>query len=219
MSRRSNCSMRCWRRLVRCRSLEAIRRKPKADQKLVREEVRKRRDGPLQQFPTDESRNGRCAVEKAAGMLASKSLLVYRRSGGDPGARPAWRTSNWWRKARANFQVHGPARLRTRRPHGECRWPDAKLRPHEFPFRLTCPPAWRKLKRTRRPILGHPASVAELADALDLGSSGETRGGSSPPSRNFLRRAPYSGAGRSRRQKMTAASTKASSPRPNNRPL
>ena len=30
------------------------------------------------------------------------------------------------------------------------------------------------------------ASVAELADALDLGSSGETRGGSSPPSRTFV---------------------------------
>ena len=27
--------------------------------------------------------------------------------------------------------------------------------------------------------------MAELADALDLGSSGETRGGSSPPSRTF----------------------------------
>src|SRR5262249_58166705 len=29
------------------------------------------------------------------------------------------------------------------------------------------------------------ARVAELADALDLGSSGETRGGSNPPSRTF----------------------------------
>ena len=30
---------------------------------------------------------------------------------------------------------------------------------------------------------GGPAGVAELADALDLGSSDENRGGSSPPAR------------------------------------
>ena len=35
-----------------------------------------------------------------------------------------------------------------------------------------------------RTLHGH-AKVAELADALDLGSSGETRGGSSPPFRTI----------------------------------
>jgi hypothetical protein len=33
------------------------------------------------------------------------------------------------------------------------------------------------------PPSGGPAGVAELADALDLGSSDENRGGSNPPAR------------------------------------
>jgi hypothetical protein len=43
------------------------------------------------------------------------------------------------------------------------------------------PSAWRRAPM-RLPS-GGPAGVAELADALDLGSSDENRGGSNPPAR------------------------------------
>jgi hypothetical protein len=54
-----------------------------------------------------------------------------------------------------------------------------------FPWRHRSPCSYNKASRAARgsPIEPAPAKVAELADAPDLGSGGETRGGSSPPFR------------------------------------
>lgn len=42
-------------------------------------------------------------------------------------------------------------------------------------------------RRTDVPVILPGAGVAELADALDLGSSDENRGGSNPPARTMAR--------------------------------
>ena len=47
------------------------------------------------------------------------------------------------------------------------------------PERRDCMPTGRRYRR------GERAGVAELADALDLGSSDENRGGSNPPARTI----------------------------------
>src|SRR5438093_10371872 len=74
--------------------------------------------------------------------------------------------------------------------------PPATLVPQWYRSPIAAPHAARKaapvVARNRlqsfrsRTTLAPHARVAELADALDLGSSEETRGGSSPPSRTIL---------------------------------
>ena len=116
-------------------------------------------------------------------------------------ARPG-RRAGWCQSGVHDLTPAGPARRELSRP---CRSPSPAVGRRMVgaaePALVRCPATWYNapiqvcpgrpqvaLKGTgveRKSLWHKPARVAELADALDLGSSGETRTGSNPVSRIY----------------------------------